>query len=208
MKQHYRPGNHAPSDTQVRMHEVFSRGASAAGSALQQLIGRPVGIELGRMAPVPYEAVFDGRFRADTPMAMVVLRVNEEYGGFLVLMMYEECALAVSSLMWSGLPGSQDVIHVDNVSALKELGNIVGSSFLNALADACKTEYRPSEPVFLYDMLAAVMQTLLVEQGIATDQISVIETFLNCTEEEIAMEFLFLPSPLLAPCLLEQGTDA
>lgn len=190
------------------LREVLERGVRQAVRAAELMLGRPVRMTLARIKAVPADAIFEGRFRADSPLAMVVLRIDDQGGGFLLLMMDEDSARTLNALLWGGVPGAGGPLTADGISALKEMANIVGSSFLNALADAAQVALRPSEPIFLYDMLAAVIQTLLVEQGIDTDRILLIGTSLACADADVCLDFLFLPSPALIETVLGSLGDA
>ena len=81
--------------------------------------------------------------------------------------------------------------------ALKELANVVASCFLNTLADRAGSELRPTEPFFVYDMLAAVLEGLIAEQSLMADKAILIDTNMAEHEKGIGVHFLFLPSPKL-----------
>jgi chemotaxis protein CheC len=48
-------------------------------------------------------------------------------------------------------------------SAISELGNIVGSAFVNALADHLNLVLHPSPPQLLHDMAIALVETVYAE---------------------------------------------
>ncbi|HVP05650.1 MAG TPA: chemotaxis protein CheC [Dehalococcoidia bacterium] len=82
-------------------------------------------------------------------------------------------------------------------SALGELGNIVGSSFLNSISDATGLLLRPSPPDVIVDMIGAVvdivaaddlsddMQVYLAEVRFASEALKVEGTFLVVPSSEL-----------------------
>jgi chemotaxis protein CheC len=90
--------------------------------------------------------------------------------------MYEESAKKVNQILWEEVPNTVEVLNLSSISAIKEMGNIVGSCFLNRLADSSGVELRPGEPLFVYDLMEAVMEALLIEQSLSSDRAIIVDT--------------------------------
>ena len=107
----------------------------------------------------------------------------------------------------SETPATSEVIDVSNVSAISEMGNIVSCCFLDELSDATGLSIRPSQPIFAFDLLAAMMQTVLLEQGFESDKAIVIDTLIKCQSEGISFNLLFLPTRDLFNRIGEETID-
>lgn len=192
-----------------RLRKVFTDGSLAAGNSLSMLTGRNVTITIVKIAESGIEEV-SGFFQTDeTPVVMIPLRISSEKGahlGCMVFVMLEESAKRLNQLLWENINDGVTVLNISDVSAIKEMGNIVGSCYISSLADACRLEMRPSDPIFVYDMIAALMDALLVEHSMLSDRVLLVETHLETTAQEIALEFIFLPSPELAEIFVEKLT--
>jgi chemotaxis protein CheC len=81
-------------------------------------------------------------------------------------------------------------------SVLQEVGNILASAYLNALGQLTGLVFLPSVPVFACDMVGAVVDTALIEQGEAGDVALVMETTFDVEGEALAGQMLLLPSPV------------
>lgn len=141
------------------MTAVMERALSRSAEALSQFLGdrmlRPaeVGLTNHRLAELP---VLWGP--EDTPVAAVVLDVSGDLEGFLVLTIpLDECEQFLQPLI------GETAFDVDEQlaeSALGELGNVVGSAFLNDLADRFAMRVKPSPPAVVRDMIGALLATL------------------------------------------------
>ena len=80
-------------------------------------------------------------------------------------------------------------------SVLAEMGNIVGSFFLNAMADSTSLELRVSPPAVMMDMAGAILDPILAEALMEADEALVVETTFGTKDRQINGSFLVLPSP-------------
>lgn len=186
-------------ETLKRLQGVFQESAITARQTLAQLMHRDLSIEVAGLRELPFEEVTRYRFPEDVPVAMILLRLlGDQAGeGFLVFVMFEESAKKVNEILWEEIPETTEVLNLSNISALKEMGNIVGSCFLNQLADSSGVGLRPSEPLFVYDLMAAMMEALLLEQSLASDQALLIDTEIKSSADGIAFDVIFLPTASL-----------
>jgi chemotaxis protein CheC len=96
-------------------------------------------------------------------------------------------------------------------SALCEIGNIMGTSYLNALAAMTGFELGPRPPHLSTDMLGAIVASALVQTVGDADMTLVLDSELEVAEKACSMSFLLIPAAggihdLLAPLgLAETG---
>lgn len=125
---------------------VAREGAGRAGRGLSGLLGREVrihvpGIRLG--APAEACTALGG---PDAPVAGASLAVDGEAGVHVLLLFPLARALECVDRMWGRTPGTTAAMDELSASTLAELGNIVGSAFINALGDRGGVVLRPHPP--------------------------------------------------------------
>jgi chemotaxis protein CheC len=79
-------------------------------------------------------------------------------------------------------------------SALGEIGNIVGTSYINALAQMTGLEIEPSPPQSATDMLGAIVASVLAGVAGAEDVALVLDSDLEVEGEDCSLSFLMLPT--------------
>lgn len=145
----------ASGDIAALMEGALSRSAAALSQFLGDRLLRPADMELSKhqLAEIP---VLWGP--EDTPVAAVALEVSGDLEGFLLLAVpLEQAEFFLSPLLGDGAFDTDEQLAE---SALGELGNVVGSAFLNYLADRFAMNVKPSPPSVVCDMVGALLATL------------------------------------------------
>ena len=75
-----------------------------------------------------------------------------------------------------GMPPSEGEFSEIEISAMKEIGNIITGAYLNSLAQMTNLKMLPSVPDLSIDMLNAILSVPAIEFGIIGDQILLIQT--------------------------------
>jgi chemotaxis protein CheC len=79
------------------------------------------------------------------------------------------------------------------VSALKEVGNILASAYLNALGELFSKTFIPSVPMLTLDMAGEVVDYLLDEAGEGEKVAIMIDTEFSERDRSFAGHFFLLP---------------
>ena len=96
----------------------------------------------------------------------------------------------VSKLM--GMPASEGDYSDIEISAMKEIGNIITGAYLNSLSQLTNLKMLPSVPDLNIDMLNAILSVPAIEFGIMGDQILLIQTQFT-DDVELNGYFILLP---------------
>jgi chemotaxis protein CheC len=78
-------------------------------------------------------------------------------------------------------------------SALMEIGNIVGTSYINALSSMTGMAIEPTPPAIATDMLAAIVETVLAERAGAGDVALLLDSKLVVEGADTSISFLLVP---------------
>jgi chemotaxis protein CheC len=117
-----------------------------------------------------------------------VLGIAGDLTGTVLLLVSPADADAICAIL--GLePGSEYA-----ESALGEVGNIVGSSYINALAEMTGMAIEPTPPATATDMLGAIVETVLAGQAHAGDVALMLDSQLRVEGEDCAIGFMLVPS--------------
>lgn len=142
---------------------VAKDGAYRAGRALSGLMGKEISIHVPNVRLGTRDDACDAVGGEEAVVLGTYLAISGDITGHVMLVFPLARALACVDVM-CGLPAG--TTHEPNKlaeSAIAELGNIVGSAFVNALADEVNLILNPSPPVVVHDMATALVQSVYAE---------------------------------------------
>lgn len=174
------------------LREIGNIGSGHAATALSTLLQRRIDMSVPEVWAVPFEQVSAIVGRLDMPQATIYVKVEGEAPGKAVFFFPVESAeIVVQALFGSNQPMD---LYTDEMaqSALKEVGNILVSSFLIALTQFSGIPLQPSVPALAVDMIGASLDTIFLEEGMLDDTVLFIDTQLTGIPK-IEGQFIFLP---------------
>lgn len=178
-----------------RLTAIANDGAVRAGRGLSGLIGEEIAIcvpevRLGTRLDVCTAVGGD-----DALVMGAYLGVTGDVSGHVMLLFPEARALACVDLMCGQPPGT--TVEADELaeSAVAELGNIVGSAFVNALADATNLSLHPTPPVVVRDLAMALVQSVYAEVMAQDGPVVIVDTVFEDAHGETAGLLILAPDP-------------
>ncbi|HEX4009213.1 MAG TPA: chemotaxis protein CheC [Solirubrobacteraceae bacterium] len=190
-----------PSLSEVQLdalRELANIASGTAATALSQMLAREVEISVPRALALPPADAVDACGEPEAHVAGVVVPIRGDIEGLVLLLIPFEQAESLCALL--GVEAHTEV----GDSALREIGNILATSYLNGLGAMTGMELEPSLPHLHTDMLAAIVSTLLIGTAGADDLALVLDSELDVSGEPCSISFLLLPTSgqiadLLAP---------
>ena len=176
------------------LREVGNIGAGNAATALSQVLGHRVLLEIPQVRAVELREVPETLGGAETVIIGIHMRVLGEIRGNLLVTLSTDSAASLLERM--GVPGV-DLFALPEMaaSALRELGNILVSTYLSSVSQVLQRSLVPSVPGLAIDMAGAVVDFLLSELGAVTDRAMVLETAFQETAGTVRGHFFLLPEP-------------
>ena len=116
--------------------------------------------------------------------------------GHILFVMTIEDALKIMNILLGDLtPSREQVLDMDEIarSAMEEIGNILSSSYLSALADFTGLRLNHSVPALAIDMAGAIVDVILIEISKRGDYALLIETEFVEEENKIKGYFMLIP---------------
>ncbi|HWK28908.1 MAG TPA: chemotaxis protein CheC [Solirubrobacter sp.] len=169
------------------LRELANVGSGTASTALSSMLGRSVDISVPHAYVLPMaDAVAEvGDPEADA--TGVVLGVVGDMGASVLLLFSPSDAAQMCALL--GVEAGTEI----GDSALMEIGNIMGASYLTALGMMTGMALEPTPPAAATDMLAAIVETVLAERAGAGDIALLLDSQLAVEGSDASVSFLLVP---------------
>lgn len=184
-----------PTNTKIHLlQELFASATHDASMAMCRWTNSLIRLSLDEVCELPLEEACTELNLGDELLTMVVLNLEGEIGGSMVLTFNEKNGrqLAASLLQTEPQPGPE--WSELEQSALMETGNILGCAYVNAITRLIDHELLPSIPYFVQDYGASVIQQALVTQAAMRDTVLICRTCFHNEAEELNWWLLFVPS--------------
>jgi len=186
------------------LRELANIGSGNAATALSQMLGEDVELQVPRALALPLADAVDAAGEADAVVAGVVLTIVGRLDAIVLLLIPQADAEILCRL--NGVEVGTEV----GDSALAEIGNILGTSYLNALASMTGLELLPSPPQLCTDLLAAIVASLLAQTAVETDTALLLDSELRLADQACSLSFMLITtaamvSELLAPLGLAES---
>jgi chemotaxis protein CheC len=176
------------SDLQLdALRELANIGSGTASTALSSMLGRSVDISIPNALVLPMAEAVDATGPAEDEVTGIVLGVVGEMEATVVLLVSPADAVSICAML--GVEADSEI----GLSALQEIGNVVGTSYVNALAGMTGLELEPTPPAAATDMLAAIVESVLAGGAHAADQTLLLDSDLVIEDEDCAISFLLVP---------------
>jgi len=169
------------------LRELANIGSGNASTALSAMLGRSVDIDVPSALVLPMGEAVDHVGSPEAEVTGVVLGVFGDFAASVLLLFTPSDAALMCGLL--GVEAGTEI----GESALMEIGNIVGSSYINALGGMTGMEVEPTPPAAATDMLAAIVESVLAERAGASDVALLLDSNLVVEGEGCSISFLLVP---------------
>jgi chemotaxis protein CheC len=186
------------------LRELANIASGNAATSLAQMLGREVDLNVPRVLALPLADAVEACGSPEDSTVSVVIPLEGDVTGVVLLLIEPEGAEALCKLL--GVDAWDEI----GESALREIGNILGTSCLNALASMTGLHLEPRPPHLTTDMLGAIVSSLALSQTASTELVLVLDSELAVADEPCSISFVLLPteggvSDLLAPLGLAEA---
>jgi chemotaxis protein CheC len=169
-------------------------GSATAVSGLSQMVSRDFKITALNIEEVSTKNAASLIGKPDDMVIGVYLLFSGNTSGQILLAFKPEIAFELIDMAMGVASGSTTSLGEMERSVLGEMGNIVGTFFLNGVADCIACRLMPSPPAVVEDMAGALIGSVLAEAFSDNESLFVIKLLFSSTTKEIEGNFLVLPS--------------
>ena len=179
------------------LQQLFASATHDASVAMCCWTNSLITLSLDEVCEVPLADACCELNIGDEQMTMVVLTLEGEIGGAMVLTFGEEDGRRLAASLLHCEPGEGDDWDEMETSALAETGNILGCAYINAITRLIDRQLVPSVPYFVRDYGASVLQQAMAMQASGRDTVLICRTGFHNENENLSWRVLFVPTVAL-----------
>lgn len=177
------------------LKEIGNVGAGNAATSLSALIGRPILMDVPKTNIIAFNEVEKILGGVEEEVTGIYLKFYGEISGTMMLVLDKLSTLHLLSFLMGKdrqnprqfEPGTVEV------SALKEVGNILTGSFLTALSEMTGLSIKHTIPAICTDMAGAILSVPLIEFGLQGDRALFIDTNFSEGAMQVAGHLFLIP---------------
>lgn len=174
------------------LSEIGNIGAGNATTALATLLNTKVDMRVPKVALMEFSEIGQEMGGEETIMAGIYQVIEGDIKGSIMFLLEENTAkLLVSKLMGMEEPTEGEFTEME-VSALKEIGNIITGSYLSSLSTLTNLFINASVPAISVDMCEAILSVPAIEFGELGDKMLLIKTEFT---DDVRLEGYFVLVP-------------
>lgn len=175
------------------LREIGSIGTGNAATSLSQMLGCEVRITLPEVRIMGYNEAIDWIGGPEAITAGVLVGISGEINGIMLSVQPLEFVNLIMSHMLDKELTSYEQMEDLERSALIEIGNIMISTFINALSGLAGISVELSVPSMTVDMQGAILAVPMAEYGGQTDYLMTIGSNFMIHNHEVPCRLLLSP---------------
>ena len=175
------------------LKEIGSIGTGNAATSLSALIGMPVRIQTPEVRIMGYNEAIEWIGGPEEITAGVLVGMDGQISGIMLsVQQLEFVNLVLETMLGKTVKDYMELQELES-SALTEVGNIMISTFINALSGLSDISVNLTVPAFAVDMQGAILSVPMAEYGGQSDYIMTIGGDFICNGKKIPCRLLLSP---------------
>jgi chemotaxis protein CheC len=175
------------------LQEVATEGAKRAGRALSEIMNHEISIFTPSVRMGTRGDACDAVGGDEAVVLGAYLAVTGEISAHVMLLFPLQRALECVDMMLLQAPGTTRELDEMTSSAIGELGNIIGSAFVNALGDHTNLVLHPTPPTVVNDIAIALLESVYAEILSLGGEVTMIDTVFKDSRGETAGLLMVAP---------------
>ncbi len=175
------------------LQKVASEGATRAGRALSEIMNHEISIFAPDVRMGTRSDACDAVGGEEAVVLGAYLGVTGEINAHVMLLFPVQRALECVDLMLRQAPGTTTEVDEMTGSAIGELGNIIGSAFVNALGDHTNLVLHPTPPTIVNDIAIALVESVYAEILSLGGEVTMIDTVFKDAHGQTAGLLMIAP---------------
>ena len=170
------------------LRELSNIASGTAATALSSMLKRTIELSVPRALALPLADAVAAAGPPEQEVTGVAILIDGDLSGVVLLLFSPSDADVLCELL--GVEARSDI----GQSALREIGNILGTSYINALATITGLTIVPSPPQLAADLLGVLVSSMLAQTVGETDTALVMDSELDVSGAPCSLSFLLLPT--------------
>lgn len=178
------------------LRELGNIGSGNACTALAQFLNRKIAMDVPTAKILPFNEISSLLGGPQERTIGIFLKVMGKISGKFLLLIPEDTGI---KLMRTLIPKSRANKASDmddfEISCMREIGNILAGSFLNALSILTHTTMLNSLPAMAFDMAGALIDTVVADMAAVSEHVLMIETSFLESNANLKLHIFLMPDP-------------
>lgn len=175
------------------LREIGSIGTGNAASALSSMLDRSIRITLPEVRIMGYNEAIEWIGGPEEITAGVLVGISGQINGIMLAVQdLDFINLVLSSTLSEEIQDYSELGELER-SALVEIGNIMISTFINALSGLADVSLELTVPSLTVDMQGAILVVPMAAYGMQTDYLMTIGGNFICDGQEVPCRLLLSP---------------
>ncbi len=174
------------------LREIGNIGAGNATTALAKMLDMKIDMKVPNVQLLEFKDLAAVISSEDEPVMGILLEVESDIAGSMMFFLELDSAHYLVNKLMMRDPDSKEEFTEMDLSALKEIGNIIAGSYLSALSSLTNMTITSSIPYLCIDMAGAILSVPAIEFGKYGDKALLIQTEFG-DEVRINGYFILLP---------------
>lgn len=172
------------------LKEVSNIGTGNAIMALSSFLNDAVKLNQPYIRMLDYEEVLDKLGGSDNVVTGLLLFLSGDIDGMIMLLLQEDFTLQALQILMNQT--FDDMYEIDEMgsSALKELANIMASSYVNAIATLGNMSIHVSIPDIAIDMTGSILSVPAIHFGDISNRVLFMENDFSLGEQRVNSSIL------------------
>jgi len=178
------------------LKEIGNIGSGNAATSLAKILNRKVDMSIPKVKIVRFEDVSNILGGEEIQVIGILLNVTGNLKGHIMFILERSAAKTlVNILMGSVSNDDNEAIEFNDIelSALKEVGNILVGSYVSALSSLTDLKILVSTPDISIDMAGAILSVIAIEFGKVGDSVLYIENEFFGGDRKVLGGFFLVP---------------
>lgn len=175
------------------LKEIGNIGAGNAVTSLAKMIDKKVDMAVPKARILGFDKVNQILGGEEMLVVGILLSVTGDITGNMMFILDIHAARQLVNILLDTKDNDSIEFNEFELSALKEIGNILTASYLSALAGLTNLRILPSVPQLAIDMAGAILSVPAIEFGKVGDSVLYIETEFSEGTTKVFGDFLLIP---------------
>lgn len=175
------------------LREIGNIGSGNAASALSSMLSKPINIAVPKINILDYNTAVDSLGGPENLLVSLLFTMTEEVQGMMIFLLQKDFAhMLLNTLMGCDLQSFNDVGEME-LSALKEVGNIMAASYVNAISTLTGLRMNISVPDICIDMAGSILSAPAIHFANISDKIIFINDEFGAEDQTASSQVLMIP---------------
>ena len=162
------------------LDDLFIDSFKQAAIALSQLTNRAITITSSRIGFLNSEDIVNNiEYQMDELYFGSIIKIKDKLDSNLIFLISAKDGIELYDLLYGNDANTTKEPSEEVVAAIGEVNNILGSTFVNCLANLLNRTIHPDTPVNNYDMLGAILEGVIMQEKFIDKKILCADTIIK-----------------------------